>query len=90
MLIAENRWRTQRYGLDEGLVDFGKGAIIPYRDLLEKIIGMVGNDGDRLNCRTEIEAAAVRSLISPCLSPCLSLSRRGRGFDPCTSRRCQT
>ena len=28
MLIAENRWRAQRYGLDEGLVDFGKGKIV--------------------------------------------------------------
>ena len=62
MLIAENRWRAQRYGLDEGLVNFGKGAIIPYRDLLEKIIGMVGDDADRLNCRTEIEA--VRRIVS--------------------------
>ena len=57
MLIAENRWRAQRYGLDEGLVDFGKGAIIPYQDLLEEIIGMVGEDSDHLGCRTEIEAA---------------------------------
>ncbi len=62
MLIAENRWRAQRYGLDEGLVDFGKGAIIPYPDLLEEIIGMVGEDSDRLGCRTEIEAA--RRIVS--------------------------
>jgi carboxylate-amine ligase len=57
MLIAENRWRAQRYGLDEGLVDFGKGAIVPYRDLLEEIIGMVGEDADLLGCRSEIESA---------------------------------
>ncbi len=62
MLIAENRWRAQRYGLDEGLVDFGKGAIIPYPDLLEEIIGMVGEDSNRLGCRTEIEAA--RGIVS--------------------------
>ena len=62
MLIAENRWRAQRYGLDEGLVDFGKGAIIPYPDLLEEIIGMVGEDSDRLGCRAEIEAA--RGIVS--------------------------
>ena len=62
MLIAENRWRAQRYGLDEGLVDFGKGAIVPYRDLLEEIIGLVGEDADALDCRSEIEAA--RQIVS--------------------------
>ena len=62
MLIAEIRWRAQRYGLVEGLVNLGKGAINPYRDLLEEIIGMVGDDADRLNCRTEIEAA--RRIVS--------------------------
>ncbi|MBT5457818.1 MAG: carboxylate-amine ligase, partial [Rhodospirillaceae bacterium] len=56
MLIAENRWRAQRYGLDEGLVDFGKGTIVPYDDLLEEIIGLVGEDADVLGCRAEIEA----------------------------------
>jgi carboxylate-amine ligase len=29
MLIQENRWRAQRYGFDEGLIDFGKGSIAP-------------------------------------------------------------
>src|SRR5512132_1625802 len=29
MLIAENRWRAKRYGIDEGLVDFGKGEVVP-------------------------------------------------------------
>jgi len=57
LLISENRWRAQRYGLDQGLVDFGKGAIIPYRDLLEEIISLVGEDADFLGCRAELEAA---------------------------------
>ena len=28
----ENRWRAQRYGVDEGLIDFGKGAMVPFGD----------------------------------------------------------
>jgi carboxylate-amine ligase len=28
---GENRWRAQRYGIDEGLVDFGKGRIVLLR-----------------------------------------------------------
>ena len=37
MLINENRWRAQRYGIDEGLVDFGKGEIVPYAELLDEM-----------------------------------------------------
>ena len=30
MLVSENRWRAQRYGIEEGLVDFGKGEVVPF------------------------------------------------------------
>ncbi|MBC8339137.1 MAG: carboxylate-amine ligase [Rhodospirillales bacterium] len=50
MLIAENRWRAQRYGLDEGLVDFGRGEIVPCRELLEEIIDLVREDAEALGC----------------------------------------
>ena len=33
MLVQENRWRAQRYGLDEGLVDFGKGGTSAHRQV---------------------------------------------------------
>ncbi len=57
MLIGENRWRAQRYGIDEGLVDFGKGAIVPYPLLLDEIIELVGEDAQALGCAREIAAA---------------------------------
>ncbi len=38
-LINENKWRAQRYGIDEGLVDFGKGTITPYGELLDLHLG---------------------------------------------------
>ena len=44
MLVQENRWRAQRYGLDEGMVDFGRGEIVPYPDLLEEILALVAED----------------------------------------------
>jgi len=40
MLIRENRWRAQRYGIDQGLIDFGKGVIVPYEELLEELIAL--------------------------------------------------
>jgi carboxylate-amine ligase len=57
MLIRENRWRAQRYGLDEGLIDFGIGAIVPYADLLEEIIELVRVDALALDCVAEVEHA---------------------------------
>src|SRR5690606_35283232 len=44
LLINENRWRAQRYGFDAGLVDFGKGEIVPYSQLLEEIISLTAQD----------------------------------------------
>jgi carboxylate-amine ligase len=57
MLISENRWRAQRYGFDEGLVDFGKGVIVPYPDLLEEILALVREDAIHFDCLAEVEHA---------------------------------
>jgi carboxylate-amine ligase len=57
MLINENRWRAQRYGLDEGLVDFGKGEVVPVADLLEEIIALTREDAEALGCVAEVERA---------------------------------
>jgi len=57
MLINENRWRAQRYGFEGGLVDFGKGEVVPYEGLLEEIFEMVGEDAEFLGCVAEVEHA---------------------------------
>src|SRR4029079_13150049 len=57
MLIYENRWRAQRYGIEEGLVDFGKGVVVPYRDLLEEILELVAPDADFFGCQAEVAHA---------------------------------
>jgi len=54
MLIEENRWRAQRYGLDEGLVDFGRGEIVPCAELIDELIDLVNEDAEALGCMTEI------------------------------------
>ncbi|MCE2510262.1 MAG: carboxylate-amine ligase [Alphaproteobacteria bacterium] len=56
-LVSENRWRAQRYGIDEGLVDFGKGTIVPYAELLEEILELVAEDADMLGCTAEVRHA---------------------------------
>ncbi|HJO74174.1 MAG TPA: carboxylate-amine ligase [Rhodospirillales bacterium] len=55
MLVEENRWRAQRYGLDEGLVDFGRGEIVPCATLLGELIDLVGEDADALGCVNEVK-----------------------------------
>ncbi len=57
MLIPENRWRAQRYGLDNGLVDYGRGEVVPYKDLLEEIIALTRGHAEVLGCLKEVEHA---------------------------------
>ncbi len=57
MLVNENRWRAQRYGIDEGLVDFGAEKIVPYAGLLEEILDLVAEDAQALGCEAEISRA---------------------------------
>ncbi|MEO1092793.1 MAG: carboxylate-amine ligase [Pseudomonadota bacterium] len=61
-LINENRWRAQRYGPTDGLIDFGARRIAPFADLLEELIELVGEDLDALGGRAEVEA--LRSVIT--------------------------
>lgn len=57
MLINENRWRAQRYGYDKGLIDFGRGEIVDYADLLEELIDLTREDQERLGCVAEVAHA---------------------------------
>ncbi len=56
-LVAENRWQAQRHGASGDLVDFGKGALVPFADLVEELIDLVGEDADHFGCRKEVERA---------------------------------
>lgn len=54
MLINENRWRAQRYGIEEGLVDFGRGHIVPMADLVEELLHELAPDAAHFGCETEL------------------------------------
>lgn len=62
MLVDENRWRAQRYGLDAGLVDFGRGEIVPYPHLLEELLDLIAEDAAFFGCEGEV--AAARSILA--------------------------
>jgi carboxylate-amine ligase len=54
MLIEENRWRAKRYGIDEGLIDFGKGEVVPCAALLDELLELTAEDASALDCAAEI------------------------------------
>jgi carboxylate-amine ligase len=56
-LIDENVWRAQRYGTKGSLVDFGKGALVPFPDLIEETIEMVAQDAVEFDVRDEVRHA---------------------------------
>ena len=56
-LIEENKWRAVRDGIDGSLIDFGKQASVPARDLIREILEFVDDVVDELGVRSEVEYA---------------------------------
>ena len=54
MLINENRWRAQRYGIEKSLVDFGKSKLVSYKNLANELIDLVREDAKILKCEKEL------------------------------------
>ena len=54
-LIMENKWRASRYGIDGALIDFGREAELPERELLEEFLEFVDDVVDELGSRQEVE-----------------------------------
>ena len=57
MLIYENRWRAQRYGIDGSLIDFGRSVMTPYVDLIEELLDFIMQDAVFFGCEKEVEHA---------------------------------
>jgi len=56
-LVGENRWRAQRYGVTEGMIDFGRGEIVPFPELIDELIELIEEDAGVLRCLTQVERA---------------------------------
>jgi carboxylate-amine ligase len=61
-LIDENKWRAARWGIDGKLIDFGKRAEVPMRDLAEELLDFVDDVVDELGSRREVEY--VRTILA--------------------------
>ncbi|HET7076967.1 MAG TPA: carboxylate-amine ligase [Chloroflexia bacterium] len=53
-LIQENKWRAMRYGIDGKLIDFGKRAEVPMRDLALELLEFVDDVVDDLGSRDAV------------------------------------
>jgi len=57
-IIAENKFRALKWGLDGKLIDFGKQQDFPARDLIRELIEwFIGDIVDELGSRKEVEYA---------------------------------
>lgn len=56
MLIEENMWRAQRYGIHAPLMDFGQGALVSIQGLVDELIDELEEDAAELGCLTELHA----------------------------------
>ena len=54
-LIAENRWRAARYGLEAELVDLASGRVRPARDAIRELLELAAPAAERLGCAAELE-----------------------------------
>jgi carboxylate-amine ligase len=57
MLISENIWRAQRYGVEGSLMDFGKGVLVPFSELVDEMIEILRPDAEELGCVKHLEHA---------------------------------
>lgn len=55
ILIEENKWRAQRWGVEAELADFGAGRLKPMRELVNELIELVREDAQALGCLAELE-----------------------------------
>ncbi len=62
MLIAENNWRAQRYGVSESLIDFGRGQLVPMGELIEELIEMTSEGARELGSTDHV--ARVRDIVA--------------------------
>jgi carboxylate-amine ligase len=62
LLIAENKWRAVRYGLEGKLLDFGIEQALPAPDLIRELLGRVESYAPKLNIEDEL--AHVHTILS--------------------------
>ena len=53
--IVENKWRAMRYGVEESMIDFGKKALVPTREIMLGGLAKDQDSAEELGCLREVE-----------------------------------
>jgi carboxylate-amine ligase len=54
-LIEENKWRAARYGIEGKMIDFGREAEVPMRELMLELMELIDDVVDELGSRSAVE-----------------------------------
>lgn len=57
ILVAENKWRAQRYGIEAELGDFGRRTVAPFAELMDELIEILRPHAEALGSVAEVEHA---------------------------------
>jgi carboxylate-amine ligase len=81
-LLAENRWRAQRYGVKGTLFDLGKGELVAFGDLVDELLAMLREDAElSVACRrSSTPASSSRAAPAP--------TGRSRTTPSCSPKAC--
>jgi carboxylate-amine ligase len=58
ILLAENKWRAMRYGVEAELGDFGKRKTVPFSELVDELVGLLSPFAEELGCLDEVRRAS--------------------------------
>lgn len=59
ILLAENKWRAQRYGVEAEMGDFGKRKSVPMPELMDELVEILRPYAEQLGCIGEVENARI-------------------------------
>ncbi len=71
IMLEENRWRAQRYGVTKSMIDLGRGDCLPFASLIEEVIEIITEDATALGCMKEVNHA--RTILKRGTSACRQL-----------------
>ena len=57
VLIQENKWRAQRWGVGGTLADYGRQTMVPFAELIDELVEMLRPEAESLGCLAEVEHA---------------------------------
>ncbi len=58
ILLEENKWRAQRWGVEGELADFGQVKMVPFADLVEELVALLSDVAGELGCLSELRRAS--------------------------------